>query len=124
MHVGVDRHEILLEIGAHDASGAQVGSRVFEERHREAPGHAAQVLAARGLCVEDAAGCERADHAFYPHRAEFGVDAHFGELRAEGVHRVLLLFAAGLGFGVAFDVIQTLAPQDVGVAFADRGVRA
>ena len=69
--------EEVAELAVHDA--------LLVQRHREAHGHAADELRARGLRVDDAADGEDAEHARDADLAGVDVDAHLGELGAEGV---------------------------------------
>ena len=84
-NVGVDRHEVLGEIDIRVRADAAVEVRLLEQRHADALHDAAEVLAARGFGVEDAAAGERAHHPPHPHQSQIRIDADLGEVTAERV---------------------------------------
>ena len=67
------------------AAGGRVPDRLLVQRHGQAPGHAADELAARGQRVDDPARGEDAEHPPHPDLAGGHVHRDLGELGAEGV---------------------------------------
>lgn len=71
------------EVGVDVAAGRHVADRFLVERHGQAPGHAADELAAGGEGVDDPARREDAQQAAGPDLAGGDVDGDLGELGAE-----------------------------------------
>src|SRR6185437_11655474 len=94
--VGVHRHLILGEIRVDVPTRARIDVRLLEQRHANAPHHAALNLAPGRLFVEHAADRVRCHDARHADDAEIGVDVYFAEHRAERVHGVPTLFLARL----------------------------
>src|SRR5207248_4200643 len=85
-----------------------IDMRLFEQCHADAEDDPADRLAARGLGVEDAARGKRTDIAADPDLASQRVDPHLGKLRAEGVHREMLLLVPRSGRAGDFEPVEAV----------------
>ena len=81
-HVGMARNMIFAEIVINELAVTLVEHGILHQRIADPPDHPADRLAARELCVEDAARLEHAEHPPHPHFAGDDINRDFGELRA------------------------------------------
>ena len=92
---------------------AVVDQRLLVQRHADAPDHAAEDLAARGLGVQDAPGGDRADGARDADHAELLIHLHLDEMRRVRVVRVRLVML-GVGGFLLLDAVDLALPHGVG----------
>jgi hypothetical protein len=90
--VGVGGDVVADEVVVDVVAEVRVQDAVLVQCHREPPCHPAQQLRPGGLGVDDPSDGEDAQQPRHVYLAGVGVHADFGELRAEGVHRVALRF--------------------------------
>jgi len=118
-YVGIDRDMIFGKVRIHDPAGPLVRDRFFLQCERESPDHAAEILAAYEMGIDDAPGGEGADQACDAHLAKIGVDLDLREDRAMRIQRIGFgnrRVARGLGRTDDFGSAGTI--EDLRVAFA------
>jgi hypothetical protein len=120
--VRVDRHVVVLEVRVHDPPVTVVDFGGLLERHANAPDHAADLLAVRGLGVDDrAAGChlEGACDADGP---QVRLHLHLDELRAVRQRCVLPALLRGARLKHLGELSEAIALHDFGDADDTRRV--
>jgi len=81
--VGVDGNVVVGEIAVDEAAPAWIEHAFLEQRLADSPDDASLRLRARRLGVYQPPNSVRGDDARHADTSECGVDAHFGEYRAE-----------------------------------------
>ena len=112
--VGVHRHMIFGDVGIHDAAEPVIDQRLLVQRHADAPDHAAQDLAARGLGVQDAPGRNRADGARDADRRRAARPPSPRQRSAACVLCARAWSSAGVGGFLLLDAVHGAVPHGIG----------
>ena len=88
--VGVGGDVVLGEVVVYDVPEAGIDQALLVQRHGQPHRHPADELRAGRLGVDDVPDGEHPGHARDAHLARVLVDPRLGEVRPEGVHRVVL----------------------------------
>src|SRR5919107_6012989 len=88
--VGVGGDVVLGEVLVDDVPEAPVHQALLVQRHGEAHGHPANELRPGRLGVDDVADGEHPGHAWDAHFPRVRVHPRLDEVRAEGVHGIVL----------------------------------
>jgi hypothetical protein len=89
---------ILGDVGVHNAAEPMIDQRLLVQCHADAPHHASQGLAGRGLGVQDPPGGDRADDTRDADYAELFVDLYLGkDRRASAILSAVVRYVAGHG---------------------------
>ena len=106
----------------HDPPAALVEFGRFSQGQTEAHDDATAELACCQARVENPAGIERAQEARHAGFAGDGIDPHFAELRAVGMHRELLHLHRRRRIRVGRNFLYAGAREDRDVAFEPRRI--
>src|ERR1700692_3663904 len=99
--MAVHGHVVFGEVVIDEIAEAGIKRHLFMQCSADAEHHPANGLRPRRLRVQDTAGGEYAQHAPQPYLTGILIDADFGEMRAIGLLREILVVAARLDFTVS-----------------------
>src|SRR6202022_1879851 len=119
-NIRVDRYEVPGQIAVDERAGPRVDHGLFEQRHPDSEGHAANQLRTRRFGVQDTAGRKDTQHLPEPDLPCIGVHTHLGKMsavRMDGVTGEVRVRPHRGALTLGFEAIGVIARGQVGNGF-------